>query len=227
MNYIKTARIGFTLVLLGISLSVATAQQRFSVGPRVGANLSSFAGRSEGNSYRSGLAAGMFVMYSSLNHFGISVDALYSQLGANYAATDALSQTPITYKQRLTYIEVPIALRYFLTPSGKFRPNLFVGPSLGFLVKGESLPTERLGILFPTIDNTSSFRPLDLGLTAGVQLNFPGFDERQRFLIDGRYRYGLNDVRKDNSANWHNSAFTLTLGYSFGVGPEYRSRYQQ
>jgi hypothetical protein len=223
----KTVSSWLSLALLCISLPFATAQQRFSAGPRVGVNLSSFAGNAEGNQYRPGLTAGLFVMYSSLNHFGVSVDALYSQMGANYSAFDALSQTSITYKQRLTYIEIPVALRYFLTTGGTFRPNLFVGPSLGFLVKGESLPTERLGVQFPTIDNTSSFRPLDLGLMAGFQLNFPGFGVRQRFLIDGRYRYGLNDVRKDNTTNSHNSVFTLTLGYGFGVGPEYRSRYKQ
>ncbi len=229
MNHMKTARVGFTLILFAISLSVATAQQRFSAGPRVGANLSRFVGDADGYTYRPGLTAGVFLMYSSLNHFGISVDALYSQMGAKYSAVENIfgSQRPVEFKQRVSYLEVPVALRYFLTTSGNFRPNLFFGPSVGFLLKGERSPQQVAGVQLPALTNTDAFRKVDLGLMAGFQLNFPGLGARQRFLIDGRYRYGLSDITIDNNADVHNSTFTLTLGYGFGVGPEHRSRYQQ
>jgi hypothetical protein len=225
----KTVSSWLSLALLCISLPFATAQQRFSVGPRVGANLSTFNGDADGYKYRPGFTAGAFLMYSSLNHFGISVDALYSQMGAKYSNLETIfaSQQQVDFRQQMAYIEVPVALRYFLTTGGKFRPNVFVGPSVAFLLKGERSPLERLGIQIPALDNTSSFRKVDLGLIAGFQLNFPGFGERQRFLIDSRYRYGLSDITIDNNARINRSTFTLTLGYGFGVGREYRSRYSQ
>lgn len=207
----------FMLVILSVLLydTDAYAQQRFSAGPRLGVNLSKYVGPNViDNKTIAGLSAGAFLMYSSLNHFGISADLLYSQKGARY--TD-LREGDVT--QRVNYLEIPIALRYFLTRSGDFRPNLYVGPALGFKLNA-SQTIENTG---RKDDITDGVTPVDLGLMAGFQFNFKGLRPRQRFLIDTRYTYGLSDLQVA-SGNGRNSVFTLSLGYSFGVGPEYRSR---
>lgn len=211
----------FSLLLISTCLSSSFAQQRFSAGPRVGLNLSTFGMDAKGYTLRPGVTAGAFLMYSSLNHFGISGDVLYSQMGASY------SQANESFKQRINYLEIPIALRYFLTLNGNFRPNIFFGPSVGFKLNAKQTDLVRNNVSYPTIDNSSAFRSADLGLIAGFQLNFKGFGERQRFLIDARYRYGLSDITFDDNQNVNNSTITLTLGYGFGVGPEYRSRYRK
>ena len=210
--------------------SGVSAQQRFSAGPRVGLTYSTFGGDASGYSFRPGLAAGAFLMYSSLNHFGISVDALYAQRGAQYAGTISPPfGNPITtrYKQRVNYLEIPVALRYFLTLSGKFRPNIYIGPALSFKLNAQQTSKTVQDIAFPAVDNSDQFRSVDLAGLAGFQLNWASFSARQRFLIDVRYNYGLGDITLDNNARINNSAFTVTLGYGFGVGPEYRSRYKK
>jgi hypothetical protein len=207
-------------ILTFCSLSGTYAQQRFSAGPRVGVNMSTFGRDAQGYTLRPGVAAGAFLMYSSLNHFGISGDVLYSQMGSKF------SQNNESFKQRINYLEIPVALRYFLTLSGDFRPNLFFGPSLGIKLnaKNTNYTNTNPAITRSDIDNSAQFNNLDLGLIAGFQLNFKGLAERQHFLIDARYRYGLSDITIDQNQNINNSTITLTLGYSFGVGPEYRSR---
>jgi hypothetical protein len=229
-----------TLCLLTACLTTASAQQRFSAGPRIGLNYSTLAVNTEPTpgagavnvKFRPGLVAGAFLMYSSLNHFGLSIDALYSQRNSQLS----LSNLPIyggavaSYAQRINYLEIPIALRYFLNRGGDFRPNLFFGPSLAFRLKAKTDNHKINDTDVPTLarDITSEVEPLDLGLMAGFQLNFPGFfGERQRFLIDGRYTYGLTKINKLGTNNLHNSTITLTLGYGFGVGPEFRSRYRK
>lgn len=217
-----------SVLVLGFFTSYA--QQRFSAGPRVGMTYSTFAGDAPGYSFRPGVTAGAFLMYSSLNHFGISVDALYAQRGAKYEATITPPfGNPVTtkYRQRVNYLEIPVALRYFLTLNGNFRPNVYFGPSLSFKLNAEQDGKTVQATAFPAVDNTEQFRAVDLGALAGFQLNFPGFGARQRFLIDARYTYGLSDITIDNNARVNNSAFTLTLGYGFGVGPEYKSRYKR
>ncbi len=206
-----------------ISISVPTlAQQRFSIGPRVGANFAKLLGDAAPNSLRPGLAAGAFVMYSSLNHFGMSADILYSQRGGKFTGFTTNGTVTQTYdlNERINYLEIPIALRYFLTTSGDFRPNLFFGPSVGIKLNANA-DISGLG----NIDFGPAVRPVDLGVLAGFQLNFPGLGERQRFLVDARYTYGLTNI-STSSSNINNSTVTLTLGYGFGVGPEYRSRYK-
>ncbi len=224
LSYLRSS--AFCIVLLTtICLSGASAQQRFSAGPRIGLNLSKFVGDVRTNKFHPGLSAGAFLMYSSLNHFGISADVLYSQQGAAFRNPDG---TNLNYNQRINYLEIPVALRYFLTLKGNFRPNVYFGPSLGFRLnaKNNLVPA-------PNNENTQSFNAANLGLLAGFQLNWKAFGDRQRFLIDARYTYGLTDITAMpivgglGNQKINNSAITLSLGYGFGVGPEFRSRYRR
>lgn len=215
----------FSFILVTACLSSSFGQQRFSAGPRIGLNLSTFGMDAKDYTLRPGVTAGAFLMYSSLNHFGISGDLLYSQMGAKYA--DPANSQANSFKQRINYLEVPIALRYFLTLSGNFRPNVFFGPSFGFKLNAKRTNYISQGVAQPDFDSSAEFRSMDLGLIAGFQLNFKGLAERQRFLIDARYRYGLSDITLNDSRNVNNSTITLTLGYGFGVGPEHPSRYRR
>lgn len=211
-------------------LSSSYAQQRFSAGPRLGLNLSTLRGDVNSYSMAPGLVAGGFLMYSSLNHFGISADLLYSQRGGKYSGINTTNQ-PVEFTQKINYLEIPVALRYFLTLSGDFRPNIFFGPSLSIPLSARQVNYKINNSSQGNVDNYNSFKNPDLGLLAGFQLNFRGWGERQRFLIDARYTYGLGDVTSlpilggAGNQRIYNSTITLTLGYGFGVGKEYRSRY--
>ncbi|MBN8823441.1 MULTISPECIES: porin family protein [unclassified Spirosoma] len=208
-------------------LSVSSAQQRFTAGPRVGLNLSNYWGSADGMSFTPGLTAGAFLMYSSLNHFGISGDVLYSQRGTSYQGNN------MKFIQRVNYLEIPVVARYFLTLNGNFRPNLFVGPSLGIKLNAKRIKGDYLQGTGPVLngDNSDAFNNLDLGATGGIQLNW-GTGNRQHFLIDARYTLGLTDVQAFTNvwgprSSLQNSTVSITLGYGFGVGPEYRSRYRK
>ncbi|MBC7572215.1 MAG: PorT family protein [Spirosoma sp.] len=204
--------------------ATASAQQRFSAGPRVGLTYSTFAGDAQNFSSKPGISAGAFLMYSSLNHFGISGDVLYSQRGAKYNVPGPVVNSD---KRTVNYLEIPIALRYFLTLKGNFRPNVYFGPALAFKLNAKQSSIIENGRAQATRDISSEFRPVDLGVLAGFQLNWPGLGTAQRFLIDARYTYGLSDITTNNNLRINNSAFTLSLGYGFGVGPVYRSRYRK
>ena len=67
---------------------------------------------------------------------------------------------------------------------------------------------------------TDSFRPADLGLTAGFQANFRVGD-RQRFTADARYTHGVVNVGLDKK-DLRSQMITIGLGYNFGIGREYR-----
>ncbi|HLL94502.1 MAG TPA: porin family protein [Spirosoma sp.] len=224
--------------LFFLCLSSTYAQQRFSAGPRVGLNLSNYWGHADHMKFKPGLAAGAFLMYSSLNHFGISADVLYSQRGTRYSGTDfSPFGNPATTKftQRVNYLEIPVVARYFLTLDGNFRPNVFIGPSVGIKLNARRVNGEYIGrVTGPAIngDNGNDFRNVDLGATGGFQLNW-GVGNRQRFLIDARYTLGLTGVQTNLPNVWgqrsslQNSTITLALGYGFGIGREYPSRFRR
>lgn len=203
----KTVSFRFTLLtltLLTIGLATANAQsrQRWSAGPRLGLNLSKLNGDYPDNKFLPGFAAGLGVMYSDISRFGFATDVLYSQRGAQKINGDG--------RQRINYIEVVSTARYFLNDEGNFRPNIYLGPSFNFMT----------GANFNRVDNKSVVRPIDIGITAGIQLNFR-VQSRQRFLIDARYTQGVADVLLAPGTT-RNQTVTIGLGYNFGIGRNYR-----
>ncbi|WP_266368915.1 porin family protein [Tellurirhabdus rosea] len=207
-----------TFCLLALTVSSVVAQQRWSAGPRLGLNLSTAVGDIDNTKLKPGLVAGGFVMYSSVNHFAVSLDALYSQRGFRYKQTDA--QGGIDYRQRVNYLELPLLFRYFLNRSGDVRPNIFIGPNVGFL-----LGANRTN---PEAKNRELFRKADFGATAGLGLNFR-VGQAQRLHLDARYTFGLSDMTQnvplipDNRPDGvvRNSTINLTLGYGIGIGRNY------
>jgi outer membrane protein W len=157
-------------------------------------------------------------MYSDINHFGISADVLYSQKGARLVNV-LVGRDRVRYTHRLNYLEVPILARYFLTLSGNFRPNFFLGPSIAFLLNAKM--KDYAGGIIPQPDRelTDVYRPADLGLVGGIALNFE-VAKGKRVLFDARYTYGLADVSV-GAGTVRNSAVTLNLSYGFGIGKKY------
>jgi hypothetical protein len=205
----------FGMIFLFASTSALLAQQRWSAGPRLGLNVSSLYGKDTFFKAKPGFTAGAFVSYSAINHFGISADLLYSQRGGKYDNPGDRS----SHIQHLNYLEIPVVARYYLNLSGNFRPNFFVGPSLGILLDAKRTKTIDKGIAYADADDKDEFESIDLGATAGFQANFKVRD-RQRFLIDARYTLGVTDVKV--APQWlGNSTFSLTVGYSFGIGRNY------
>jgi hypothetical protein len=222
LNFRNRLLAGGLLLILGCA-NPSFAQQRWSIGPRVGANISNFTGDIDNNKWLPGWSAGGFIMYSSVNHFGISGDILYSQKGARFENVLVIA-TPTDYIQRINYLEIPVLARYFLTLSGSFRPNFFIGPSLGLKLNAKLKNIEQGGNELPDRDVSDQFRTADLGLTGGFAFNFqvaPG----KRILLDARYTYGLTDITLIDinmaPTSLRNSAITLNLSYGFGVGKNY------
>jgi hypothetical protein len=175
----------------------------WSIGPEIGANFSKYGNDASGN-IKPGFIGGLSLTYSIENTHALTGKLLFAQKGAKINGIN----------QSLNYIEMPLVGRFFFNRNGNFRPNIFIGPSLGILtgatnVKvGESNPT--------SIHNYSDiYRPLDFGVTGGLGLNFL-IARETRLLFDARYTHGLTDITK-SSGYINNKAISLTAGVSFGI----------
>ncbi len=202
----------FTASLLVIGLVASTHVQAqtaktWSIGPELGVNFSKYGKDAPDNDMKAGVVAGVQLTYSIVNTFGITAKALLAQKGAQTTTTSG-----ITSKQTLNYLEIPVLGRFFLSKEGKFRPNLFIGPSFGFLMGATNKTGSNEAVKIP--DYKSSFNTFDLGLTGGLGLNYEIANET-RILLDARYTYGLSDITKA-AGNWNNLPITITAGISFG-----------
>ena len=175
----------------------------WSIGPEAGVNFSKYGMDADENETKAGFAGGIFLTYSVINTFGVTGKILYSEKGSRNGSSE----------QKLKYIEVPLTGRFFLNKEGKFRPNLFLGPSFSFLcgVSNKVDGSDAVNVK----DYKTDFNTYDFGVTGGVGLNFILRPE-MRLLIDGRYTYGLSDLTKANGAV-NNETFTITAGVSFGI----------
>jgi len=181
----------------------AQGEKTWSFGPEIGFNATKFGNDAPDNDTKVGLLAGAFATYSIVNTFGITGKVLYSQKGAEFNGN----------KTNLNYIEIPVIGRFFLVKEGAFRPNLFVGPSFGFLAGASSKVGD--GDWVKIDDYKSSFNGFDFGVTGGIGLNYEIATET-RLLLDARYTHGLSDVSVANG-DVNNLAYAITVGVSFGI----------
>lgn len=195
---------GVTTLSFMMCFQAAAQSKVWSVGPEVGVSVSKYGKDASTNEFKSGAIGGMFLTYSILNSFAITTKLLYSQKGASFESSDT--------KQTLNYIEVPIIGRFFLNKEGNFRPNIFVGPSFGFLGGATNKVGSSDRVAIDGYKNI--FNNFDFGVTGGLGLNFLVASETY-LIIDARYTHGLSDITVANG-NVNNGAFGLTAGLSFG-----------
>lgn len=178
----------------------AEAQSKFSLGPNAGFGHAWVSNTNDAK-FKLAANAGLSLVYSATEHFGIGLDGKYSfegvktGSGANNGSLD------------LNYFRFPLKAIYFFSGYGNaFRPKIFAGPSFGFLSSAK-------------LDGTnvkSSFNSSDIGITAGAGFNYR-LVKNTWFNADLNYLHGLSDVTKGGSIKNHNRNIGINVGVNFGL----------
>lgn len=200
-------------VLLAVIISsacsvIAKGQSRFSFGPNAGVGASWLDNTANRKTKLAG-NAGLSLVYSAAPHFGLGLDGKYSFEGGKYTQ----GGQPVTAD--LDYIRVPLKAIYFFGKYGNaVRPKVYVGPSFGFLVGGET--TIERGALGPLVVKSKDYyRSFDFGVTAGAGLNIR-LVKNTWFNADASYLHGVTDIRKPE-VNQHNRNIGANVGVNFGL----------
>jgi len=168
-----------------------------------GANLSTIGGEEIGDtefSSRSGLLIGGQLGIHANSGFGVLIQALYTQRGADFGEGGSEDG-----RIKLDYVQIPV-LAQMQFPSAGVTPYLFAGPSLSFKAgcEAEDLDSgETIDCDDPEFDLDQ--RSTDFSIIGGAGLRIGAFD----FAI--RYDYGLAKIEQGSEAdNLKNRAVTLT-----------------
>lgn len=195
-------------------------------GAKVGLTSSGFyEGFSDGRQHTgsvTGFAVGGFATYSLLDFLSVSAELLYMQQGGTRvelkeSVVDG-SNIAITGNVKLHNIEFPVLLRAGLpTPIMGIRPQLIIGPSIGFnmaavqsqdityFVGDVAFDDERTGraqfsrTASGSENVRSEYRSMQYGLNIGIGAEIPV--ESNAFFFDVRYRYGLNPINNGFDPN--------------------------
>jgi hypothetical protein len=121
---------------------------------------------------------------------------------------------------RLTYIEVPVLLRYAGPEDSTAKIHVFTGPYAAYLIRATS--RIRFRQITETVNVEDAFERLDYGWTAGVGVGVGGAQ------IDFRYSWGLPNIAEEqdlgglvpdpvpgNEITFRNRGFTVLVAYRF------------
>ncbi len=221
----KVSLLAFFAAVMSIS-SYGQSDRVWSTGPELGASFSKHGMDADDSDYKLGLVAGGFVTYSIKNTYAFTAKILFSQKGAQDEFDGPGDD--ITIKEQLNYVEIPVLARLFFNREGNVRPNVFVGPSFGFLT-GAKLKVgdddyenfedvEGSELIYGDIDSYKDvYNGFDFGMSAGLGLNIRVAEEMY-LIVDARYTYGFTNIAKEGDDKINNQPIAITAGLSFGIG---------
>jgi hypothetical protein len=117
------------------AFSFSNAQEKITFGAKAGLNLATLTGDVENADMKAGIHFGGMAEISINDKFSVQPELLFSTQGAKYedSYNDGFETGKIEGKEKLTYINLPIIAKYYVTEG----LSLEAGPQIGFLVSAE------------------------------------------------------------------------------------------
>ena len=223
------SRLGLGAALLGSLAAPAGAQA--SVGLKAGLNTSFFSGDDANDSgARLGFVGGLTTRYAVNPAVAVQLEALYSQKGESLDGDVLDPGRDYTIDTRISYLEVPVSLRFGVPLSPLLDAGVSVGGYVGIPVSSEvSADGDVPRGIQDDIDDLDVEANTDYGALIGVDLG------SGPFFVDARYTLGLADVTdfdpvfgegtSGDGLDRKNQVVSFTLGYRFGGNAPRGRRY--
>jgi hypothetical protein len=160
-----------------------------------------------------GLQLGIFYTYNLSDYFALQPELYYSQRGLNFYQTELYNTT---YSLNVSYLELPLLLKYNLSLDWQIKPSLFLGPYLAFKlsasrtlnIEGESNTRE-----VPAINN------FDYGLVFAINTEFSAWS--QNLMFELRINWGLANAmeqQEDFTAIYNDAGRVTVLAFTIMTG---------
>lgn len=180
-----------------------------SLGFKAGYQMSSLNSHAFENSV-SGFNTGMTFVHSKSANYGWGADLLYARSGGTYtrALSDGMPQSRTVMIDQIRFI--PKGYLFFGDRQNKFRPKLFVGPAVSFLLAANDQTS--------SANYNSQFTTASLEGVLGAGFNYE-IKEAFWLVFDTEYALGLTDVNTVMVAHpegLQNNIFSVNLGLAFG-----------
>jgi len=168
-------------------------------GIKVGVNLANWTGDISGNKMMLTFGGGVFMEYSFNPQFAVQPEVLFMMKGTKAEEGDG--------KYKLTYIEIPVLLKFKPTMEGNFKPGIFAGPAVGLLMSAKEDPGGE--------DIKDNLKSIDFGIAFGAGFMYM-MQNGGGITFDARYTMGMgtiDDTEADETIK--NTNISFMVGYSF------------
>ncbi len=198
----------FALIAAAIVCMSASAQVQF--GAKVGFDMTNFWGSNVDHGMKAGYQAGLVMEYKFNPNFAIAPEVVFASQGGKSKAfalditNNDINLTTTDIKYTANYINVPVMLKYYVTPEF----SIDFGPQVGFNVFNKVSHKN----LSKSIDIKDSTKPVDFGLGLGGTFNLT-----ENAFVQARYTMGLTKVFKDEDVIGENNAKNGNVQIAFGM----------
>lgn len=205
MTYRKVAFL-FGLCLL----SLMPLKAQWELGGLINFNLAGISvqpgSSSEDYSGRLGFGIGAVVDKALTDVVFLHLEPMFLQKGAT------VKDSEVTLKFKLSYIELPIMVKYAFPINSTLVPYAMAGPSIGILAAAKF--EDENGNSQDEKDNTNT---LDFGLGLGGGVSYPYGN--MTLFAETRYVFGIADINKEsNESTVRNRGLQIILGVKVPVG---------
>lgn len=163
-----------------------------------------------------GFQAGVFYTKDLSKHFAIQPELYYSQRGLHFYQTELYN---ISYSLNVSYLEIPLLLKYKFPVGWRIRPGLIAGPYAAF-----KLSANRTIDIWGERDTKSvtCVNNLDYGIVFGINSEFSAWSKQAIFEL--RFSWGLANIMKqpeeytalfEDAGRVNVIAVTLMTGFRF------------
>ena len=197
----------FALVAAALLCAGSATAANPTFGLKAGFDLTNFWGNDLPHGMKPGYQAGAFLEYRFANSpIAIAPEIVFAAQGGKFSV-DEDADLSISTKADLTfntnYINIPVMLKYYVTPSF----SIDFGPQLGINVYSKATATA--GNASATVDMGDVTNSVDFALGLGGTYNIT----RNAFL-QARYTMGMTHVLK-NDVDAQNGNIQIAFGYRF------------
>ena len=190
------------------AVGAAMAQKQFTFGPKIGVDYTHFWDTDGDYSGMLNYQAGLFMEYRFSDRFAIAPEVVFAAQGGKNKWID-VEDVEITTTNHLNYINVPVMLKYYVTPS----LSIDFGPQVGFNIYSKCTDelddgTHKQKSVIPQKEATKS---VDFGVGLGLTYNIA-----KDVFVQGRYTMGMTNVFKSGDyKEAKNGNAQIAIGYRF------------
>lgn len=167
---------------------------------------------------RSTWLIGLFYAFNISKHVTLQPEIFYAQKGG--ISKETFSKEVITINHKLSYIEIPLLVKFKIPNKSFIKPLFFFGPYAAYCLNAKAEQTAFRET--EEIDLEKYIKKWDFGLVfgAGLEFNLKGMN----FLVDARYSFGFTNIARNYDEIYYeftesdfikNSAFVILIGAGF------------
>ncbi len=194
-------RLYLIFFLILVTFLAMDAQSKMGLGIKGGLNVNIQGGWLGEDRSLLAFHGGTYIHYFISKSLAIQSEVLISQKGETW------DEEIMKGKYRLTYVDVPVLLRFHPTPNNPFF-NIQAGPQFGYLVRAMNIQVNEIEDEKGKYDIKDRYKDFDFGLAVGFELNF---SFRVNFTL--RYIHGLLIVSDFYGYDFKNYVLQLSAGY--------------